>query len=262
MSDSSSPSYCRCAHAPVHLIARTVFALPREKQAAWLVDHKQYVIDRLNADFQKPWFAAKKDGTTCDLADMTYSEVIARLVRLMFVAHERRWIDPSLRNLVGDWIRRVEERLSNVNSGSLKVSALQSYEELNEPDTFIGKFNKAYPEAEVTVLASADVAYFLAITQRPGQKVSLVFTMPLILLVSDRSLAVSMICSPCLSFPSSTDPSPSGSRRTRCGRPRTSRPCSTRTRNECASCRAPSRSSTARRRSSRSGSCWTTSTSR
>lgn len=103
---------------------------------------------------------------------MTYAEVNARLVRLMYVAHEKRWIDPSLRNLVGDWIRRVEERLSNVNSGSLKVSALQSYTELNEPAAFLAKFLEQYPAAEEQILASADVAYFLAITQRPGQKVS------------------------------------------------------------------------------------------
>lgn len=103
---------------------------------------------------------------------MTYGEVNARMVRLMYVAHEQRWIDPSLRNLVGDWIRRVEERLSNVNSGSLKVSALQSYTELNDPQKFLEKFKGQYPAAEDTILASADVAYFLAITQRPGQKVS------------------------------------------------------------------------------------------
>lgn len=116
-------------------------------------------------------FAAKADGTTCDLADMTYAEVNARLVRLMYVAHESRWIDPSLRNLVGDWIRRVEERLSNVNEGSVKVSALQSYAELNDPQAFLERFLGQYPAAKEQILASADVAYFLAITQRPGQKV-------------------------------------------------------------------------------------------
>lgn len=103
---------------------------------------------------------------------MTYAEVNARLVRLMYVSHEKRWVDPSLRNLMGDWIRRVEERLSNVNAGSLKVSALQSYTELNEPQAFLQKFQEHYPAAKDTMLASADVAYFLAITQRPGQKVS------------------------------------------------------------------------------------------
>lgn len=103
---------------------------------------------------------------------MTYAEVNARLVRLMYVSHEKRWIDPSLRNLVGDWIRRVEERLSNVNAGIVKISVLQSYSELDDPASFLTKFLVAYPAAVDQILASADVAYFLAIVQRPGQKVS------------------------------------------------------------------------------------------
>ncbi|BGP33367.1 fatty acid synthase alpha subunit Lsd1 [Rhodotorula toruloides] len=166
---------------PIHKVAtrgvklwaefdKKVFSLSKEKQLAWLADNKKYVIDRLNADFQKPWFPAKADGSPCDLADMTYAEVNARLVRLMYVAHEKRWIDPSLRNLVGDWIRRVEERLSNVNDLGVKISALQSYSELNEPEAFLKKFLTQYPQAEDQILASADVSYFLAISQRPGQK--------------------------------------------------------------------------------------------
>lgn len=106
---------------------------------------------------------------------MTYAEVNSRLVRLMYVAHEKRWVDPSLRTLLGDWIRRVEERLSNVNAGIVKVSSLQSYHELDEPKAFLEKFLVHYPAAAEQVLASADVAYFLAITQRPGQKVSFSF---------------------------------------------------------------------------------------
>ena len=31
----------------------TVFGLPREKRQAWLNEHRAYVIDRLNKDFQK-----------------------------------------------------------------------------------------------------------------------------------------------------------------------------------------------------------------
>jgi enoyl reductase-like protein len=38
---------------------------------------------------------------------MTYAEVAQRMVRLMYVAHEKRWVDPSLKKLTGDWLRRV-----------------------------------------------------------------------------------------------------------------------------------------------------------
>lgn len=38
---------------------------------------------------------------------MTYAETAQRMVRLMYVAHEKRWIDPTLKKLTGDWLRRV-----------------------------------------------------------------------------------------------------------------------------------------------------------
>ncbi|MBW0510837.1 hypothetical protein O181_050552 [Austropuccinia psidii MF-1] len=164
---------------PIHKIAtrgiklwkefdQTVFALPREKRLAWLNSHKDYVIKRLNADFQKPWFA-EKDGQPAELGDMTYQETVNRLVKLLFVSHQARWVDVSLRNLVGDWLRRIEERLSLVN-GLPKISEIQSYSELNEPVPMLQRFFARYPAAETQILASEDIAYFLALCQRPGQK--------------------------------------------------------------------------------------------
>jgi fatty acid synthase subunit beta len=41
---------------------------------------------------------------------MTYAETVHRMVRLLYVAHQRRWVDTSLRDLLGDWLRRIEER--------------------------------------------------------------------------------------------------------------------------------------------------------
>ncbi|EPQ52677.1 hypothetical protein GLOTRDRAFT_112049 [Gloeophyllum trabeum ATCC 11539] len=166
---------------PIHKIATrgvklwkefddTVFALPKEKRITWLKERRAEVIAKLNKDFQKPWFGWKKDGSVAeDLGDMTYEEVALRMVRLMYVAHESRWVDPSLRNLTGDWLRRVEERFAGVNGG-LKPSILQSYSSLNEPAPFLEQFFNTYPLAKEQLLASEDSAYFLAISQRPGQK--------------------------------------------------------------------------------------------
>ena len=147
----------------------TVFALPREKRQAWLDDHRDYVIKRLNADFQKPWFPRRSDGTVCELGEMTYGETLKRMVELMFINSHKRWVDRSLRDLTGDWIRRIEERLSEVN-GRLKVSELQSYSELDEPDIFLERFFAKYPEATKQIINSSDALYFLSINQRPGQK--------------------------------------------------------------------------------------------
>lgn len=65
----------------------TVFKLPKEKRAAWLLERRDEIIGKLNRDFKKPWFGWKKDGTVSkDLGGMTYEEVALRIVRLMFVA--------------------------------------------------------------------------------------------------------------------------------------------------------------------------------
>lgn len=166
---------------PIHKIATravklwkefddTVFKLPKEKRVVWLAERRSDVIAKLNKDFSKPWFGWKKDDTVVeDLAEMTYEEVVLRMVRLMYVAHQERWVDISLRNLTGDWLRRVEERFAGVDNGN-KASILQSYSSLDKPHAFVEEFFNSYPLASEQLLATEDKAYFLAISQRPGQK--------------------------------------------------------------------------------------------
>jgi fatty acid synthase subunit alpha len=148
----------------------TVFKLPKEKRAVWLTERRDEVIEKLNKDFSKPWFGWKKDGIVAKvLGDMTYEETVLRMIRLMFVSHEMRWVDISLRNLTGDWLRRVEERFAGVN-GVTKPSVLQSFSSLDDPLPFVETFFRSYPLATEQLLAAEDTAYFLAISQRPGQK--------------------------------------------------------------------------------------------
>ena len=104
-----------------------------------------------------------------DLSDMTYEETVLRMVRLMFVLHEKQWVDNSLRNLTGDWLRCVEERFAGVNREGVK-SLLQNFSSLNNPLPFVKCFFDAYLLAAKQLLAAEDTAYFLAISQRPGQK--------------------------------------------------------------------------------------------
>ena len=118
---------------PIHKIAtraiklfpefdETVFKLVKDKHQVWLNANADSVIDKLNRNFAKPWFAQKKDGTVVkDLGDLTYEEMVVRLVCLMYVKRQSRWIDISLRNLLGDRLRRVEERFTGVNSKPLSL---------------------------------------------------------------------------------------------------------------------------------------------
>jgi fatty acid synthase subunit alpha, fungi type len=148
----------------------TVFKLPKEKRLVWMAERRAEVIGKLNAAFAKPWFGWKKNGSVAeDLGGMTYEKVTLRMVRLMFVEKVARWIDLSLWNLTGDWLRRVEERFAGVNGGA-KASVLQSFKSLNNPHSFVEDFFAKYPASTTQLLASEDKAYFLAISQRHGQK--------------------------------------------------------------------------------------------
>lgn len=168
---------------PIHKIAtrgvmlwneldKNLFSLNKEKRAAWMAEKKGYLIERLNKDFQKPWFPAFKDGSAAqDVAQMTYEEVALRLLRLLYVKHQSRWIDVSLRNLMGDWLRRCEERFAGMNTAGDKVSMLQSFTVLDmDPYHTVESFFDEYRDGKSLWLAAEDVSYFIALCSRPGQK--------------------------------------------------------------------------------------------
>jgi fatty acid synthase subunit beta len=51
-----------------------------------------------------------------------------------------------------------------------KPSLLQNFSSLDDPMPFVEKFFEKYPLAAEQLLAVEESAYFLAISQRPGQK--------------------------------------------------------------------------------------------
>ncbi|KAH8802730.1 fatty acid synthase-like protein subunit beta [Xylogone sp. PMI_703] len=144
-----------------------IFSLPKEKRVPELKKNRDYIIKKLNDDFQKVWFGRNSAGETVDLEDMTYGEVVRRMVDLMYVKHESRWIDKSYITLTGDFIRRVEERFTRDQG---KPSLLQSYSDLESPYTTVKKILAAYPESETQLINAQDVQHFLLLCQRRGQK--------------------------------------------------------------------------------------------
>ncbi|KAJ2472202.1 fatty acid synthase alpha subunit Lsd1 [Coemansia sp. RSA 2322] len=162
---------------PIHKIATrgvlfwkelddTVFSLPRDKRLAALLGKKGYIIQRLNDDFQKPWFGKKADGSVADVEEMTYGEVAKRLVEVLYIKHQSRWIDVTMRNLVGDYLQRVEERFA----GGERAAVLQSFEQINSPLGTVQAVLDAYPESQTQLLTSEDVQFFINLCMRPGQK--------------------------------------------------------------------------------------------
>ncbi|AEO70742.1 uncharacterized protein THITE_2122457 [Thermothielavioides terrestris NRRL 8126] len=146
---------------------KKIFSLPREKRVAELKKNRDYIIKKLNNDFQKVWFGQNKEGKAVDLEDMTYGEVIRRMVALLYVKDEARWIDPSFIKLTGDFIHRVEERFTTSPG---QPSHLQSYADLDEPYSAVERILSHYPDAETQLINAQDVQHFLLLCQRRGQK--------------------------------------------------------------------------------------------
>ncbi|KAI5964258.1 FAS1 [Candida pseudojiufengensis] len=161
---------------PIHKIAtrgvlfwkdldETIFNQPKNKLIETINKKKDYIIDKLNKDSQKPWFGKNKFGV-CDLQDMTYEEVSNRMIELMFVERSNRWIDISLRNFFGDVIRRIEERFSKIS----QISLLQNYNQLQNPHEFVIKFFTEFPLAKTQLISEEDCDFFLMCASRPTQK--------------------------------------------------------------------------------------------
>jgi len=144
-----------------------IFSLDKKKRVPELKKNRDYIIKRLNEDFQKVWFGRNSAGVAVDLEDMTYGEVVKRMVDLMYVKHQSRWIDKSFTRLTGDFIRRVEERFT---TGEGKGSLIQNYSELNDPYPLVERVLQTYPEATVQLINAQDVQHFLLLCQRRGQK--------------------------------------------------------------------------------------------
>ena len=161
---------------PIHKIAtrcvmfwkeldETIFNLPKAKLQPTLDAKKDYIIEKLNADTQKPWFATI-NGEIRDLTSITYREVADRLVELMYIRSRKSWIDITLRNFMGDFLRRVEERFTTAKTQSL----IQSYSILEDPDKAVDVIFNAFPEAAQQYMDAQDVDYFLNMCQNPIQK--------------------------------------------------------------------------------------------
>ena len=144
-----------------------IFALDKKKRLGELKKQRAYIIQNLNDNFQKVWFGRNSAGESVDLEDMNYGEVVRRMVALMYVSHEARWIDDSLKCLTVDFIRRVEERFTSTKG---VPSMIQSYAELNDPYPTIDKVLAAYPETSSQSISAQDVQHFLLLCQRRGQK--------------------------------------------------------------------------------------------
>ena len=165
---------------PIHKVAtrgvllwaeldKTLFSLPKSKQIVELKRRRAYYIERLNKDSQKVWFGCNSAGEAIDLKDMTYAEVMQRMVRLLYVKHQSRWIHESYLVLVADFVHRIEERLCSATAPSQK-SIFRSFNDFSNPFSMMETVLSVYPDAETQLISAEDEHYFLSLCRRRGQK--------------------------------------------------------------------------------------------
>ncbi|ETN41093.1 uncharacterized protein HMPREF1541_03028 [Cyphellophora europaea CBS 101466] len=161
---------------PIHKIATRGVLLWREmdekifsisdkpKRLEKLRSMKSYIIQRLNDDFQKVWFGRDSQGNVVDLEDMTYAEVLRRLIELLYVEKKSRWVDPSYMRLTADFVRRMFARL---------LTSMPRFETnfgLQTPLLAVPNILSHCPQAEKQIISYNDARYFVLLCKRQGQK--------------------------------------------------------------------------------------------
>ena len=158
---------------PIHKIAtrgvlfwsemdRMIFSQKGEKRLDALQTNKDYIVRKLNADYSKVWFPKAASGEPIDLEEMTYHEVVLRMIELMYVAHQSRWIDHSYKAIVSDLIWRIYERFTFQQDARIN--------DLERPFVSAKELARDIPQCQEQLISPEDVKYFLAICKRPGRK--------------------------------------------------------------------------------------------
>ncbi|RDK41573.1 beta subunit of fatty acid synthase [Aspergillus phoenicis ATCC 13157] len=166
---------------PIHKIAtrgvlfwaemdRTVFSIADKKaRAAFLQENKKRIIDRLNNDFQKVWFGRDSDGKACELNEMTLSAVAWRMVELLYIKHQARWIHHSLQQLTFDFLQWLEDVVGN-SSGNFESRYWQTVGQIEEPFAAIEQFLAKHARATSELMDVPSTQMFIHLCQRRGQK--------------------------------------------------------------------------------------------
>ena len=158
---------------PIHKIAtrgvlfwsemdRMIFSLKGEKRLDALQNNKAYIIRKLNADYSKVWFPKDASGEPVDLDEMTYHEIILRMIELMYVAHQSRWIDQSYKAIVSDLLWRICERFTSQQNARVY--------DLERPLVLAQDLVRHIPQCQEQLISPEDVKFFLSICKRPGRK--------------------------------------------------------------------------------------------
>jgi len=174
----------------------------KDELKAKLTKDKNYIIGKLNDDFQKPYFGRKKDGLVVDLPLMTYEEVTLRLLDFfhpkvaapdaasahgsaMNVAPSASsgWIDITYFWKFRTWVLQLVSRFAGgLSEGAQSGFGAAEHEELfkllqfDQPVSRLLSFlSTHFPRAGSELLSPDDEDFFLlCVCMQPGKPVNFV----------------------------------------------------------------------------------------
>ena len=143
---------------------KSIFMKSKKEMVATLVNQRPYYIKRLSDDFQKVWFAFDfASGQPLeDLEDMTYLDVLRRLLELLRPSTKVGWTHPTYEQLFDEFLLRALERAES-DIQICKSHPTSPYERLEILALKV-------PELGACLLALEDVHFLIEICRRRGRK--------------------------------------------------------------------------------------------
>jgi hypothetical protein len=126
--------------------------------------NKKEIAKALNENFQKVYFATKSNGDIVELYEMTYAEVLRRMIALMYVPN--RWLDVTYRDMVQTFLERVHERFLPPSSSSSSVPDFSSSSKESPTKILENYLNNVVPRSKTQLVLLEDVDFFLQVCRK------------------------------------------------------------------------------------------------
>eukprot|EP01114_Cavostelium_apophysatum_P006579 TRINITY_DN1795_c0_g1_i2.p1 TRINITY_DN1795_c0_g1~~TRINITY_DN1795_c0_g1_i2.p1 ORF type:complete len:3793 (+),score=1033.24 TRINITY_DN1795_c0_g1_i2:910-11379(+) len=173
---------------PIHMVATRAtifwkeldnkyFSLPLKQQESAILKDRDYIIERINKDYQKLYFGFRREGSYVHLGEMTYEEVARRMVDLMFLANSE-WIHNDYKKRLVLFLQRIEERFSTGKTSTFASSIVPnsnlSKQLDQQPNDAVTLVVLRYPQSRTYTLSAEDEDYFLHLCKDKGKPVNFI----------------------------------------------------------------------------------------
>ncbi|KAH8885019.1 hypothetical protein GQ53DRAFT_829395 [Thozetella sp. PMI_491] len=133
----------------------------KQDREAKLAQRREEIIRRLNTDYCRPWFPVDASGRAVEVRDLTNAECLTRIVELMYLRDQGRWVHSSYELLFKEMTSRIVQRLSP--DGALSPPT-------GRPAKIVEGLVKRFPEGMRSLLYPDDALLFFELCKARGRK--------------------------------------------------------------------------------------------